>query len=108
MANQHPADSWSPTNRFLFQCEICKINFPDVKDIRKHMSKVHPDLRTTFCSVRRCYQIVNSDEGLHYHNRLKHKLKKEVQCKSCLKPFRSIEQVECHFNQIHAKTEILK
>lgn len=70
MKNEHPHENFS--GQFLFQCEICKINFADVEDIRKHMVKVHPDCQTLFCSVSGCGHMVNNNEALIDHVRKKH------------------------------------
>lgn len=70
MKNEHPHENFS--GQFFFQCEICKINFADVEDIRKHMVKVHPDCQTLFCSVSGCGHMVNNNEALIDHVRKKH------------------------------------
>lgn len=70
------------------------------------MSKVHPELKTTFCPITNCYQIINNNEELNVHNRVKHKLKDAFQCKICSKIFKTGQHVEYHYNESHKLNKI--
>lgn len=93
----HANDDFISGEQFLFQCEICKINFPSVQDIRNHMTKVHPDCQTMYCPIAGCGQIVTDQCTLDTHNRQRHKIKNRFKCCNCLQLFNSIQQVEKHY-----------
>lgn len=95
-----------PDKKILYKCSKCYFVYPLIDDIRKHMSKAHPQSHTTYCKI--CKIRLSDDRQMQSHLLEKHAGKlneSQYSCNVCMKVCSKKSLALVHFKNHHQRKD---